>query len=244
MTSLTTTSSSAAAAMNADFPTPYPIQIQAGKKILKWYRDCSEVRAIENQARSQLIEQNAGKNNNTFSAERIVTKKGRQKLAVEVDEILKFYASDEGRQFLQQNPLAEGNRDRWRDIASYLVFDRSYMPIVIRDKDHKIAAVELVTAKHQFRLEHLAAAPQNLGKKTGAGTAAFEDAVWLCARKGYDALYLTATNSSRPFYTKLDVPLNYNHGCLPATEFAAFLQNHGGKVRKVDPDETDEKTPL
>lgn len=221
---------------------------KAGKKILKWYKKCSADREKELADRSQIIQQNVAQNTTVFTVDRVITKSDRKKLASEARKIANFYDTSAGQQLLQDHPLAKDNQDVWINTVNNLDYNDSYLPIVVRNNTKEIQSVALVNMNKHFRLQELATAPQNLGKKSGAGSAAFEDAVWLCKRRGFDSLNLVTKDSARIFYQKLGVHCPLWSGSLKAEQFPDFFRDHGGKAKpaglrvSIDPDETDEKS--
>jgi hypothetical protein len=213
-----------------------PEEIQAGEKIGKWYKNCCAIRGLESKFRTQLARIN-GKS--TFSVNRVVASEHRKKLTQEVEAtVLNFYPTDAGKEWEKTVPFAEDNIRRWTDIHKYLITaENEYLPIVVRDKQEELQAVALV---FQYKwslylsLRVLATVPQNLGDKgryRGAGTAAFEDAVFLAIRKGLDGIQLASGVNATDFYRKLGVQFeDWISGELPSEEFPTFLKERGGRA--------------
>jgi hypothetical protein len=211
----------------------------AGIKILRWYTNCRDVRSIENKLRSYVLKKNSKNRQPVFSVHRVVTANERKKLEQEVGTILAYYNSPDGRELLDVNQLAEANKSIWMSISLNLSEKNCFLPIVVRDRNGELQSVALVLPDKiasTLHLEDLATLPLNLGrggKYRGAGTAAFEDAVFLCARRGFSKISFTTAPSSRPFYGKLGVHLVDNLGSLSFDKFRSFFLKHGGKAHPL-----------
>jgi hypothetical protein len=193
------------------------------------------MRALEHKARRRLFNRNIDENKPRFSTTRIVSSKRCQRLKSEVNAILNFYDSPDGITFMANEELAEDNRDRWKEIEPWIGSKYGFTFIVVRNSADELQAVAAVD-KNPFTtaldLNVIATVPQNLGKNgkcRGAGTAAFEDAVFLCIRKGYDEIQLTPSSSAIPFYEKLGFDCEDCTLYLSEKEFPTFLNRFGGK---------------
>jgi hypothetical protein len=187
-------------------------------------------RKWERQERSQILQ---GKEP-LFVVERIVTEEGRSQLRAKVVEILNFYELQ--MQSEVSLVLRDMNRSTWKSIDVALQCLPNDLPIVVWDKNRsRVQAVAMVSCSEPFylHLEFLATAPHNLDKHSGAGTAAFEDAVWLGKRRGALKLGLLSRRSALPFYEKMGVQLESYQGTLLRRSFDDFLRKKGGKATPI-----------
>jgi hypothetical protein len=208
---------------------------EAGEKIVRWASRCLQVRKLEYNLRAQMK-----RGDSPFLVERVLTQERLDFFRKEVKAILEFYETLDGQKFLEQNSLAKSNRQRWEGIDIYAhvepFWDPPYcIPVVVRDAQGALQAASFVSTDRRcpiVELEQLATAPHNLGKKSGAGTAAFEDAVWFCMRKGCKAIKLTAVPEAVQFYKKMGAIFSEGDGSwdaiLPCKMFLPFLRERGG----------------
>lgn len=210
--------------------TASPDKIEAVNKIGKWIKRRFEARKNVRRENTFKAGSKASKIKVRFITERIQLE-GRNQLGNEVNAILRYYASSDGKLFLQTNPSADDNRTIWMDISKSLVLNSSYVPIVARNENQELEAMAMVSITQKFNrfcLEQLATAPHNLGKRSGAGSAAFEEVVRLCQETGYESLTLNTMNKSQSFYENKGVKFDYNHGTLQKADFPEYFKKHGG----------------
>jgi hypothetical protein len=203
---------------------------KAGRRILRWLQWLKKCACD----RAEYVTQRQP----AFFVKRVVGKEGRNKFRKDVQAFLRYYTTEEGKRALHEQEQAEPNQDRWGEIKTYMLLEPSWLPIEVRDKEGHLQAAALVSlheshpyAPAHVRIEQLATAPHNLGKRTGAGTAVVEDAAWLTLRRRDHALTLMSLPSSVEFYEKLGMRLDFvNHAELLRAEIPKWLQERGGRA--------------